>query len=73
MKKKLRYQHVDHGSLADYLSQHEIASAEAVATSHIYRCISGRDESLVIALADGNALIVTYESQAAVDRRRNAG
>jgi hypothetical protein len=73
MKKKLRYQHVDQGSLADYLSQHEISSAEAVASTHIYRCISDREESLAITLADGNALIVTYESQAAVDRRRNAG
>lgn len=73
MKKKLRYQHVDHSSLADYLSRHEISSAEALASTHIYRCIADREESLVIALADGNALIVTHESQAAVDRRRNAG
>ncbi|OMG53805.1 hypothetical protein BJN45_10300 [Azonexus hydrophilus] len=72
MKKKLHYEHVDRKNLAVYLGQHEILSAEASDGSHIYRCLAGREETLVIALPDGNALIVSCESQAALDRRRLA-
>jgi hypothetical protein len=73
MKKILQYEHVDRSKLAAYLAGHEISFAEAVESVHIYRCLSGRDESLVIALPDGAGLIVTNESQTSVDRRRNAG
>lgn len=73
MIKKLHYQHVDRNNLANYLALNEIAAAEAIAGSHIYRCATGRDDALVITLPDGSALIVTHETQAAVDRRRHAG
>ena len=73
MNKKICYQHVDQNHLADYLASNEISSAEDVASVHIYRCTSNHQESLVIALPDGNAVIISNEPQAAVDRRRNAG
>lgn len=72
MKKKLQYEHVDRKNLAVYLGQREILSAEANDGTHVYRCLAGREETLVIALPDGNAVIISCESQAALDRRRLA-
>jgi hypothetical protein len=72
MKLKLNYQHVDRNELADYLAQCEILSAEAIDGSHVYRCRDQQQESLVIALPAGDALIVTNPPPLPVDRRRRA-
>ena len=73
MKPKLDYRHVDRGEMADYLAQHEILSAEAMDGSHVYRCRDQQqEESLVVALPTGDALIVTNLPPQPVDRRRRA-
>ena len=72
MKPDLQYRHVDRGELADYLAQHEVLSAEALAGGHVYRCRDQQQESLVVALPAGDALIVTNPPPQPVDRRRRA-
>lgn len=73
MKQKLDYRHVDRLELADYLAQRDILSAEALDGSHVYRCRDKQDETLVVALPGGDALIVSVPPALPVDRRRRAG
>ncbi|NHC06100.1 hypothetical protein DFR40_1312 [Azonexus fungiphilus] len=70
MKQKLQYLLVDRERLAAHLAEQEILAAEASDGTHIYRCRRGAQESLVIALANGQGLIVSGESAAPLDRRR---
>jgi len=73
MKQKLDYRHVDRGELADYLAQRDILSAEALDGSHVYRCRDQQNETLVVALPGGDALIVSVPPALPVDRRRRGG
>ncbi|WP_415035694.1 hypothetical protein [Azonexus sp.] len=71
MKNKLRYEHVAHASLAAHLEQQTILQATTDGGVQVYHCQNAQGESLAIALASGENLIVRLERPSApLDRRR---